>query len=78
MLQWALVYGQTFLNTLQALTAYRLDADQVGMVVDRGHDWPSSMQKDLERYGADMWMFRNRPEGKTTRALNSYMGDHRR
>lgn len=48
------------------------------MVVDRGHDWPSYVQKDLETYGAGMWMFRNQPESKTARALNSYMGEHRR
>ncbi|KAF8917788.1 Ribokinase-like protein [Mucidula mucida] len=54
-----------------------LEPDEVGMVVDRGHDWPSYVQKDLERYGSDIWMFRDQPDAKTTRALNSYMGDHR-
>ncbi len=58
--------------------AFRLEPDEVGMVVDRGHDWPSYVQKDLERYGSDIWMFRDQPDAKTTRALNSYMGDHRR
>ncbi|THV03316.1 Ribokinase-like protein [Dendrothele bispora CBS 962.96] len=47
------------------------------MIVDRGSDFPPSIQNELEKYGSDMWMFRDQPESRTTRALNSYRGDFR-
>ncbi|KAK7470879.1 hypothetical protein VKT23_002295 [Stygiomarasmius scandens] len=47
------------------------------MIIDRGHDFPSKIQHELEKYGSDMWLFRDQPESQTTRALNSYRGDHR-
>ncbi|KAG7097280.1 hypothetical protein E1B28_004645 [Marasmius oreades] len=55
-----------------------LPPGQVGMIVDRGPDFPPSMQKTLEDYGQDMWLFRDRTDTETTRALNSYRGEHRR
>ncbi|RDB23298.1 Uncharacterized protein C16C9.01c [Hypsizygus marmoreus] len=54
-----------------------LPAEAIGMVVDRGYDFPDSIRKQLLAYGSDMWMFRNQPGSKTTRALNSYVGEHR-
>ncbi|KAF5370016.1 hypothetical protein D9758_001261 [Tetrapyrgos nigripes] len=56
----------------------RLPPHQVGMIVDKGHDFPPEIQVELEKYGSDMWMFRNQPEALTTRALNSYRGDIRK
>jgi len=50
---------------------------QIGMVIDRGHDFPPSIQTKLEEYGSSMWTFRDQPDCCTTRALNSYKGDHR-
>ncbi|KAI3596680.1 host-pathogen interaction-related protein [Moniliophthora roreri] len=54
-----------------------LQPDQIGMVVDRGRDFPEAMQSDLEKYGKEMWHFRDRKDGVTTRALNSYRGECR-
>ncbi|KAK1228911.1 hypothetical protein PQX77_008069 [Marasmius sp. AFHP31] len=51
--------------------------EEVGMIVDRGPDFPSSMQKTLASYGNDMWLFRERADSETTKALNSYRGEHR-
>ncbi|OBZ76786.1 Uncharacterized protein C16C9.01c [Grifola frondosa] len=47
------------------------------MVVDRGHDFPIEIQENLDAFGEDMWLYRDRPEHTTTRALNAYKGDHR-
>lgn len=53
-----------------------LPSNQIGMVVDRGTDFPSSIQEKLDGYGPEMWIFRDQDHG-TTRALNSYRGEHR-
>ncbi|KAJ7117412.1 Ribokinase-like protein [Mycena crocata] len=53
-----------------------LPPSQVGMILDRGSDFPASMESKLAEFGDEMWMYRNRPVG-TTRALNTYRGDHR-
>lgn len=46
------------------------------MVVDRGHDFPSKIQDDLDMYDSAMWLFRDQPCA-TTRAVNIYKGDSR-
>ncbi|KAJ3803113.1 Ribokinase-like protein [Lentinula aff. detonsa] len=51
--------------------------DQVGMVVDKGYDFPSKIESKLKTYGEEMWFFRPQNEAPTTRALNLYTGDHR-
>lgn len=55
----------------------RLDPSDVGMVVDRGHDFPSHIQAKLDSYGSDMWLFRDDPTRGTTKAMNHYRGDYR-
>ena len=54
-----------------------LRADQLCLIVDRGSDWDERVQRELEAFGKDMWLFRNNPEKPTTRALNLYTGQHR-
>ncbi|KAF9646979.1 Ribokinase-like protein [Thelephora ganbajun] len=54
-----------------------LDPTDIGMVVDRGHDFPPHIQTKLDSYGPDMWLFRDDPTRETTTALNHYRGDHR-
>lgn len=49
----------------------------VGMIVDRGRDFPAHIQAKLASYGPDMWLFRDDPTRGTTKALNHYQGDHR-
>lgn len=56
---------------------FRLPPNKVGMIVDRGHDFPGDIQTALEHYGPDMWLFRDNPDAVTTRAVNIYQGDHR-
>ncbi|KAJ7086671.1 Ribokinase-like protein [Mycena epipterygia] len=53
-----------------------LSPNQIGMIVDRGSDFPPSMESKLAEFGDEMWMYRNQPVG-TTRAVNTYRGDHR-
>ncbi|KAJ7774357.1 Ribokinase-like protein [Mycena maculata] len=53
-----------------------LPPSQVGMIIDRGSDFPPSMETELAEFGDEMWVYRNQPTG-TTRALNTYRGDHR-
>ncbi|KAF8211324.1 Ribokinase-like protein [Mycena galopus ATCC 62051] len=53
-----------------------LSPSQVGMIIDRGSDFPPSMESKLAEFGQEMWFYRNQPSG-TTRALNTYRGDHR-
>jgi hypothetical protein len=48
------------------------------MIVDRGYDFPKEIEEKLLSYGEDMWLFRDQPGCPTTRALNSYYGDHRK
>lgn len=54
-----------------------LTASRLRLIVDRGSDWESSVQKRLEAFGPEMWMFRDNPGQPTTRALNLYTGEHR-
>lgn len=49
----------------------------MGMIVDKGHDFPEPIDRALLSYGRDMWLFREQRDLKTTRALNSYRGEHR-
>jgi hypothetical protein len=53
-----------------------LPASAVGVIVDRGIDFPSEIQTRLEEYGLDMLHFRDRTDGEclTTRALGLYSG----
>ncbi|KZV75424.1 Ribokinase-like protein [Peniophora sp. CONT] len=53
-----------------------LPADDIGMVVDAGADFPPEMRTTLDVYGRDMWRFRPSSQG-TTRALNKYHGELR-
>jgi hypothetical protein len=55
----------------------RLPAKDVGMIVDRGTDFPPSVQDTLVSYGSDMWIFRDQHDRVTTRGLNTYQGEHR-
>jgi hypothetical protein len=51
------------------------------MIVDKGRDFPKTIDAALRKYGESMWYFRETPgsgESTTTRALNSYIGDHRK
>ncbi|KAF8576445.1 Ribokinase-like protein [Ramaria rubella] len=54
-----------------------LPESQVGMIVDRGQDFPPSIQSTLMSYGDDMWLFRDPPNHATTRVLNIYKNDQR-
>ena len=47
------------------------------MIVDRGHDLPPEIHAALMNYGEQMWLFRNRDDGLTTRSLTSYRGEQR-
>ncbi|KAJ7095176.1 Ribokinase-like protein [Mycena belliarum] len=53
-----------------------LPPSQVGMIIDKGSDFPSSMESRLAEFGDEMWVYRNQPVG-TTRAINTYRGDSR-
>ena len=54
-----------------------LPPNKIGMIVDRGSDFPPEIQKSLDAYGESMWLFRDDASRTTTRAVNSYRGDHR-
>ncbi|GAA5883903.1 hypothetical protein JCM3774_003045 [Rhodotorula dairenensis] len=54
-----------------------LPAGRVGILVDRGYDWPADLDAQLDAYGSDMWVFREQPQYPTTRALNLYTSEHR-
>ncbi|CEL58137.1 putative protein C16C9,01c OS=Schizosaccharomyces pombe (strain 972 / ATCC 24843) GN=SPAC16C9.01c PE=4 SV=1 [Rhizoctonia solani AG-1 IB] len=54
-----------------------LPASEIGQIVDRGFDFPISVQQELDHYGPDMWHFRDQPDSKTTRAVNRYIGETR-
>ncbi|OCH94244.1 Ribokinase-like protein [Obba rivulosa] len=54
-----------------------LPAEKIGMIVDRGDDFPPAIQDTLNSFGKEMWLYRDNPDRKTTRSLNSYRGDHR-
>ncbi|KAJ7781450.1 Ribokinase-like protein [Mycena metata] len=53
-----------------------LPPSQIGMIIDRGSDFPPSFESKLAEFGSEMWTYRNQPGG-TTRALNTYQGDQR-
>ncbi|KAF8341211.1 Ribokinase-like protein [Cantharellus anzutake] len=55
-----------------------LPPPKIGMIVDRGHDFPSDVQRELDNYGEDIWLFRDNPTRRTTLAANIYCGNHRR
>ena len=48
------------------------------MIVDKGPDFPVDIERTLLGYGPEMWTFRYQPDHRTTRALNSFRGEHRR
>ncbi|KIM43590.1 hypothetical protein M413DRAFT_68614 [Hebeloma cylindrosporum] len=56
----------------------RLPPSQIGMIVDKGPEFPASMEASLMKYGQEMWTFRNHSHHATTRVLNSYKGENRR
>jgi hypothetical protein len=56
---------------------YRLPASEVGMIIDKGVDFPQEIDAALRTYGESMWFFREQPDAATTRALNTYTGGHR-
>jgi len=47
------------------------------MIIDKGLDFPQDIDAALRTYGESMWFFREQPDAATTRALNTYTGDHR-
>ncbi|KAH0587375.1 hypothetical protein H2248_006172 [Termitomyces sp. 'cryptogamus'] len=55
-----------------------LSAEEIGMIIDKGYDFPTSIETKLSIYGPDMWIFRDQPNRLTTHALNSYRGEHRK
>jgi hypothetical protein len=59
------------------LSDHRLPASQVGAVIDRGYDFPSEVQESLNKYGDDMWLFRDRNDRETTRSRNTYRAGER-
>ncbi|PPQ95513.1 hypothetical protein CVT26_008541 [Gymnopilus dilepis] len=54
-----------------------LPPSKIGMIVDKGSDFPEEIHQKLLQYGHEMWMFRDQPHRGTTRAVNSYRGEHR-
>ncbi|KAL4241454.1 hypothetical protein ABKN59_000240 [Abortiporus biennis] len=54
-----------------------LPGSEIGMIVDRGHDFPMDIQERLDSYGEDMWFYRDDKSRGTTRARNTYQGDFR-
>lgn len=50
-----------------------LPSDQVGLIIDKGFDFPISFEKELKEFGEEMIYWRRR-DGKTTRTLNVYSG----
>ncbi|KAI0771913.1 Ribokinase-like protein [Trametes elegans] len=54
-----------------------LPPSSVGMVIDRGNDFPAHIQTALDGYGPDMWLYRDNPDRRTTTALNAYRGEYR-
>ncbi|KZT32126.1 Ribokinase-like protein [Sistotremastrum suecicum HHB10207 ss-3] len=53
-----------------------LPAHEIGMIVDRGNDFPEDVQRQLDAYGSEMWHFRDNANRGTTRAVNIYRGEH--
>ncbi|EJD01085.1 Ribokinase-like protein, partial [Fomitiporia mediterranea MF3/22] len=54
-----------------------LPPDKIGMIIDRGGDFPPEVQSKLDAFGKDMWLYRDDSERVTTRAVNIYRGDSR-
>ncbi|KAG2058895.1 Ribokinase-like protein [Suillus hirtellus] len=54
-----------------------LPPDTLGMIIDRGNDFPQDMQNRLLTYGSDIWHFRDDTTRLTTRSRNSYKGQFR-
>jgi len=54
-----------------------LQPQEIGMVIDKGYDFPADILESLSSYGKDMWLFRERQDVVTTRAINKYVGQHR-
>ncbi|EAU84575.2 hypothetical protein CC1G_00094 [Coprinopsis cinerea okayama7 len=55
----------------------RLHPNNIRMIIDKGRDFPLEIEQKLLQYGKEMWSFRDQPNALTTRALNSYLGEHR-
>lgn len=71
--------GPSSLPTVaQCMTLARLPPSRVGMIIDKGGDFPHHIHQKLVSYGHDMWLFREHTDRQTTRALNSYHGDLRK
>lgn len=72
------IYSHVFAaHTSICVGNLRLPPHEVGAIVDRGKDFPEDIQKSLETYGSDMWLFRDDPDRVTTRAANIYRGEFR-
>ncbi|KAG1753821.1 Ribokinase-like protein [Suillus paluster] len=54
-----------------------LPSDTLGMIVDRGNDFPQEIQDRLLTYGSDTWHFRDDLDRVTTRSRNFYRGEYR-
>ncbi|EIN10681.1 Ribokinase-like protein [Punctularia strigosozonata HHB-11173 SS5] len=54
-----------------------LPPQKLGMIIDRGNDFPQPIQAALDAYGPEMWLFRDNPDRGTTRSLNAYRGEQR-
>ncbi|KZO92220.1 Ribokinase-like protein, partial [Calocera viscosa TUFC12733] len=53
-----------------------LPPSQIGMIIDRGHDFSPSFQARLDTYGP-IFHYRDDPSRQTTRAANIYQGEFR-
>lgn len=53
-----------------------LESESVGLLIDRGTDWNEDLQKQLDHFGKEMWVYRD-VDRLTTRALNRYRGEVR-
>ncbi|KAI0334711.1 Ribokinase-like protein [Cubamyces sp. BRFM 1775] len=54
-----------------------LPPSNLGMIIDRGNDFPVHIQEALDSYGPEMWLYRDNRDRSTTRAINSYRGEFR-
>ncbi|KAI0676919.1 Ribokinase-like protein [Trametes maxima] len=54
-----------------------LSPSKVGVIIDRGNDFPPHIQNALDAFGTDMWLFRDDPSRETTKAINAYRGEVR-
>jgi len=67
----------TEMRCYDAKRPLRLEPELIGMVVDKGYDFPKEIDEQLKEYGQDMWLFREQLDRQTTRAVNSYKGELR-